>query len=294
MNKINLFFAVISIFMVSCGPTARFTYQTEEAIAPAVVKFENESEKAEQYEWDFGDGDTSSLSEPSHRYLTSGNYQVELKAKKGKKIRTATKNVVIKAPEICLVQIKTAQGNILLELFDSTPKHRDNFIKLAEEGFYDSLLFHRVIENFMIQGGDPTSKNAIAGKAIGTGGPGYQVEAEILDENVHFRGALAAARMPDNVNPELKSSGSQFYIVHGRTVQENMLSTVERRNGIKYTEAQKETYLKNGGYPFLDGQYTVFGRVVEGLDVVEKIATAEKDQRNRPTTDIQMEVIVIK
>lgn len=294
MNKINIFFALASLFIMSCGPMAKFTYQAEEAAAPAVVQFENESEKAETYEWNFGDGDTSTMATPTHRYMASGNYKVELKAKKGNKTSTTTKNVVIKAPEICLVQLKTPFGDILMELYDSTPKHRDNFIKLAEEGFYDSLLFHRVMENFMIQGGDPTSKNAIAGKPIGTGGPGYQIDAEISQEHIHTRGALAAARMPDNVNPQKKSSGSQFYIVHGREVEENMLNTVERRNGIKYTEEQKATYLEKGGYPFLDGDYTVFGRVIEGMEVVDQIVKVEKDGRNRPTTDIEMEIIVIK
>ncbi|MEN0047930.1 MAG: peptidylprolyl isomerase [Bacteroidota bacterium] len=294
MNKINIFFAVASLFIMSCGPMAKFTYPTEEATAPAVIQFENESEKAETYEWNFGDGDTSMTATPTHRYMASGNYKVELKAKKGNKTSTTTKNVVIKAPEICLVQLKTPFGNILMELYDSTPKHRDNFIKLAEEGFYDSLLFHRVMENFMIQGGDPTSKNAIAGKPIGTGGPGYQIDAEISQDHTHVRGALAAARMPDNVNPKKKSSGSQFYIVHGREVKENMLTTVEKRNGIKYTEEQKKAYFEEGGYPFLDGDYTVFGRVIEGMDVVDQIVKVEKDGRNRPTTDIEMEIVVIK
>ncbi|MEM9885701.1 MAG: peptidylprolyl isomerase [Bacteroidota bacterium] len=296
MNKINfIYLLLLAFFVMSCGPTALFTYESEELTAPATIEFKNQSEKAENYVWKFGDGDTAKVSEPSHRYLASGNYEVELIAKDGKKKSIAKKNIVIKAPEICLVELRTPYGDMLIQLFDSTPKHRDNFIKLAEEGFYDSLLFHRVIDGFMIQGGDPNSKGAVAGQMLGTGGPGYQVEAEMLAENVHLRGALAAARSPDSVNPQRKSSGSQFYIVHGKaSVEENVLQTVERRNGVAYTEDQKKAYQEQGGYPFLDGQYTVFGKVIEGLEVIGEIAKASKDQRNRPDEDIPMEIVVIK
>ncbi|MEM0992560.1 MAG: peptidylprolyl isomerase [Bacteroidota bacterium] len=296
MNRINgLFFIFLALVAVGCGPTALFTYESENLTAPAVITFNNESEKAESYEWKFGDGDTAMVSDPSHRYLVSGNYEVALTAKNGKKSAVTKKNIVVKAPEICLVELRTPYGNMLIQLFDSTPKHRDNFIKLAEEGFYDSLLFHRVIDGFMVQGGDPNSKDAVAGQMLGTGGPGYQVEAEMLADNIHLRGALAAARSPDSVNPQRKSSGSQFYIVHGKaSIEESVLKNVERRNGVAYTEAQKQAYLEEGGYPFLDGQYTVFGRVIDGLEVIGQIASVNKDQRNRPNEDVPMEIVVIK
>jgi len=179
-------------------------------------------------------------------------------------------------------------------LYDNTPKHRDNFTKLADEGFYDGLLFHRVINGFMIQGGDPGSKNATKNKRLGSGGPGYQIDAEFNPENIHIKGALAAARMGDAVNPEKKSSGSQFYIVQGNKLTEAQLKQIENRKGIHYTEEQKKLYMETGGTPFLDMDYTVFGRVIEGLDVIDKIAKAKTGQGNRPVKDIWMKIKVIK
>ena len=187
--------------------------------------------------------------------------------------------------------IETEYGNIKVELYNSTPKHKANFIKLAEEGFYDSLMFHRVIPGFMIQGGDPDSRNARPGQPLGQGGPGYTVDAEIGE--VHTRGALAAARLPDQANPERKSSGSQFYIVVGQKFDEAMLNQVEQQNNIQYTPEQRKEYLENGGYPPLDGAYTVFGHVVEGMEVIDKIAGAPRDQMDRPVQDIRMKVSII-
>lgn len=286
---------VLSFFyIVSCAPIPQFTYEVEESVAPARVKFANQSEKAETYRWEFGDSNTSDETEPDHRYMASGNYEVTLFAIKGNKEKSIKQRIVIEAPQRCLVELETKFGNMLIELFDSTPKHRDNFTKLAEQGFYDSLLFHRVIDGFMIQGGDPDSKEAIAGKPLGMGGPGYQVEAEILPENIHIKGAIAAARTGDQINPQRKSSGSQFYIVQGRPVTKPMLEVMENRMGIKYTEEQKTAYLEKGGTPQLDAQYTVYGQVVEGLDVIDKIAKVEKDGRDRPMEDVVMKVRVIK
>ncbi|MCO6493996.1 MAG: peptidylprolyl isomerase [Phaeodactylibacter sp.] len=187
--------------------------------------------------------------------------------------------------------IETEMGNMKVELYDSTPKHKENFIKLAEQGFYDSLLFHRVIPGFMIQGGDPDSKTARPGQPLGQGGPGYTIDAEI--GAVHTRGALAAARLADQVNPQRESSGSQFYIVAGQQFGEEMLNQVEQQNGIQYTPEQRKAYLENGGYPPLDGAYTVFGRVVEGMDVIDKIANVQRDRMDRPVQDIRMKVRII-
>ena len=187
--------------------------------------------------------------------------------------------------------IETEFGNVKVELYNSTPKHKANFIKLANEGFYDDLLFHRVIPGFMIQGGDPDSKNAQQGQPLGQGGPGYTLDAEIGE--IHTRGALAAARLGDQINPERQSSGSQFYIVSGQKLDEAMLNQVEQQNGIQYTPEQRKAYLEQGGYPPLDGAYTVFGQVVEGMEVVDKIATAQRDQMDRPLQDIRMKVSII-
>ena len=187
--------------------------------------------------------------------------------------------------------IETEYGNVKVELYNSTPKHKANFIKLANEGFYNDLLFHRVIPGFMVQGGDPDSKNAQQGQPLGQGGPGYTLDAEIGE--IHTRGALAAARLGDQINPERQSSGSQFYIVSGQKLDEAMLNQVEQQNGIQYTPEQRKAYLEQGGYPPLDGAYTVFGQVVEGMEVVDKIATAQRDQMDRPLQDIRMKVSII-
>ena len=241
------------------------------------------------------------------------------------------------------VKITTSLGNITVRLYDETPFHRDNFLKLAKEGFYKGTLFHRVIKDFMIQGGDPDSKGAPAGKALGMGGPDYTIEAEIKPGLIHKRGALAAARQGDEVNPERRSSGSQFYIVWGQQYKEgqmgqlakqmkmqalntvfNRLATERkaqimelRRNrdraGLQelqdelealahaevesqqlgLSELQRQTYTTLGGTPHLDGQYTVFGEVVEGLDVVERIQHAATGRNDRPVEDVAMEHLTI-
>ena len=228
-------------------------------------------------------------------------------------------------------------GDITVRLYDETPLHRDNFIRLATEGYYDGTLFHRVIKDFMIQGGDPDSKGAPAGKQLGVGGPDYTIEAEIKDGLFHKRGALAAARQGDEVNPERRSSGSQFYIVWGQTYNEGQLKQFARQMEMQQmqqafdalvaqhraeimqlrrdrnraalqelqerladeaqaqvkaagkaalSDEQRETYSTVGGTPHLDGQYTVFGEVTEGLDVVEQIQLAATGRGDRPVEDI--------
>lgn len=183
------------------------------------------------------------------------------------------------------VMIETEYGNMKAILYDSTPKHRDNFYKLASEGYYDNLLFHRVIKGFMVQGGDPDSKDAPAGKPLGGGGPGYRVDAEI--GAAHYKGALAAARTGAG-NPEKKSSGSQFYVVQGRPTTAQNIENVGKMKNITYSPEQIAKYVEVGGTPNLDGDYTVFGEVVEGLDVIDKIAALETDGRDRPTKDVKM------
>lgn len=274
---------------------AAFEIEKLADVAPVVVTFKNLSEGADKYVWDFGDNMGSTEVSPVHKYRFSGNYTVKLTAFKDRKREVLEQQVIIDAPEgACLILIETEFGDMKIRLYDETPKHRDNFIKLAEKGFYDGTMFHRVIEGFMIQGGDPDSKNAKSGQALGMGGPDYTVPAEFNPDLLHYKGVLAAARQPDNVNPKKESSGSQFYIVHGSEVSSLMLSTLERKKGIKYTPEQRSKYKKLGGYPPLDNEYTVFGEIIEGLEVIEKIAQAKKDRRNRPVKDIKMTVKAIK
>ena len=239
------------------------------------------------------------------------------------------------------VKIETMLGDIVVRLYDETPIHRDNFVKLAKEGYYDGTLFHRVIKNFMIQGGDPDSKGAPAGKMLGVGGPDYTLQAEIQDGLFHKRGALAAARQGDEVNPERRSSGSQFYIVWGQVYNENQLRQFSKqlrmqkvqdvfhalasdhraeimqmrrdrnRDGLQalqeqliaeaenkvgktgLTDEQLKLYSTLGGTPHLDGQYTVFGEVEEGLDVVEMIQNSATGRGDRPVDDIEMKLVLI-
>jgi len=247
-----------------------------------------------------------------------------------------------------VVTIKTKYGDMVAILYDETPKHKENFIKLATEKFYDSLLFHRVIEGFMIQGGDPQSKKAKPGQSLGSGGPGYTVDAEINPKFFHEKGSFSAARMGDQVNPKKASSGSQFYIVHGKPMNDTELTQLEQnihfgkksqllrellgkpefeaiRNQVMekqqaqdgawlnsffeksdtlivkvkpdykpftFSAEQKDRYKTTGGAPHLDGDYTVFGKVIMGLEVIDKIAAQAKDRSDRPVEDVRMMVTI--
>lgn len=191
------------------------------------------------------------------------------------------------------VLMKTTMGDMVIRLSDSTPLHRDNFLKLVKVGFYDSVLFHRVIKDFMIQGGDPNSKRAAAGKPLGDGSLGYTIPAEFKKTLFHKKGVLAAARMGDNVNPAKESSASQFYIVQGKIFSDAGLDSVERfrLNGRKIPAEQREVYKTIGGTPHLDQSYTVYGEVVIGLEVIDKIAavqTSRAQDRDRPLQDVRI------
>lgn len=294
-NSFLIYILLIGLGVASCSaPKSIFTVTENNPTAPAIVGFENQSENADRYEWDFGDGNTSTETIPEHRYTASGNYVITLKAFKENKSKSSQKTIQVAAPEICLVELSTSYGSMLIELYDETPLHRDNFTKLVEEGYYDGLLFHRVMNGFMIQGGDPNSRNAAKGKRLGTGGPPYQVDKEIVSDFTHVKGALAAARQPDNVNPKKASSGSQFYIVHGKEVTDALLNQVEIRNNVSYSPDQRKAYLEHGGFPPLDGEYTIFGRVIDGLEVIDKIAANRTDRNNRPDEDVSMKLIFIK
>ena len=269
--------------------------------------------------------------------LAAGAVTLKKSSKKMSKQPTAAQSSANAAD--AFVEIKTTEGDITVRLFGDTPKHRDNFLKLVREGYYDNVLFHRVINEFMVQTGDPDSKSAPVGKMLGSGGPGYTLDAEIVyPGHFHKRGALAAARQGDQVNPERRSSGSQFYIVTGKAYNDSTLSQMERQLGMMQkqqifndlakqykdsimnmrrnrdqaglqalqeeliaitekkvaenpaalTPAQREAYTSQGGTPHLDGQYTVFGEVVSGMDVVDKIEKAETDGNDRPVQDIRI------
>ena len=237
--------------------------------------------------------------------------------------------------------IFTEYGDIEIQLYEKTPQHRENFIKLVQEGFYDGTLFHRVIKDFMIQAGDPNSKGAQPDVRLGSGGPGYTVPAEPVSEYIHKRGALAAARLPDHMNPTKASSGSQFYIVHGKIFTDAELDQVNIRIGTQYAqqlipqfiaeeeeamrkagqavhpdsaqmrafrrasawlrdnpyrmpEEDRKVYKTIGGTPHLDGEYTVFGEVVKGMEVVEKIIEMETDDADRPKVDVRIKRMRVK
>ncbi len=192
------------------------------------------------------------------------------------------------------VKFITSFGEIIIELFNQTPVHRDNFLKLASEGYYDGVLFHRVINSFMIQAGDPSSKAAQPGEPLGTGGPDYTLPAEIVPALYHKKGALAAARQGDNINPQRRSSGSQFYIVQGRVWTPEELDRMEQQRGVTFSPDQRQAYTSIGGTPHLDGGYTVFGQVVQGLDVVERIAAVQTGPGDRPLQDVSLKIVVLK
>ncbi len=175
-----------------------------------------------------------------------------------------------------------------IELYDETPLHKENFIKLVNENFYNELLFHRVIKNFMVQAGDPNSKNAKKGARLGNGGTDYKIPAEFNKKFFHKKGALAAARQGDNINPQKMSSGCQFYIVQGNVYTMEKLKSFEARMKMPFSEEQKKAYTTLGGTPHLDYNYTVFGEVVEGLDIIDKIASSQIDRGNRPLEDIKI------
>ena len=191
------------------------------------------------------------------------------------------------------VLLITGYGEIIIRLSDASPLHRDNFLKLVKAGFYDSVLFHRVISHFMIQAGDPNSKHAEPGKSLGSGGPGYTIPSEFNTSLFHKKGAVAAARMSDNVNPGKASSGSQFYIVQGNIFTDAGLDSVEtyRLNGRKIPPEQRDVYKTIGGTPHLDQNYTVFGEIIRGIETVDKIAsvkTSAGPDRDRPLEDIKI------
>jgi peptidyl-prolyl cis-trans isomerase B (cyclophilin B) len=207
---------------------------------------------------------------------------------------SATKNTNKDVPKNNFVKIETDSGTMIAHLSNKTPLTTRNFIKLVKQHFYDGLLFHRVIKGFMIQGGDPDSKKAKAGQVLGEGGLKYTVPAEFDTSLFHQKGALAMARESDDVNPKKASSSTQFYIVAGRTFTDKEMDKIEEKFKIKIPESHRIIYRTMGGAPFLDMNYTIFGQIVDGLDVIDKIADAARDENNRPLTDIGMKITLLK
>ncbi len=199
-------------------------------------------------------------------------------------------NTTPKNEKQTMVLITTDYGQMKAVLYNQTPQHRDNFIKIVNDKVLDSTLFHRVIKEFMIQGGDPNSKTARQGQMLGNGDLGYRIPAEFNDSLIHKKGALAAAR--DN-NPAKASSACQFYICQGKVYTNEELDVLSQRMGKPFNTFQRQAYTTVGGVPFLDGEYTVFGQVIEGLDVIDKIAAAQTDRNDRPVKDIRMMVKII-
>lgn len=209
----------------------------------------------------------------------------EASATKGANEQTSQNNNTQKMTKVLL---KTTFGDITVALYDDTPKHKANFIKLVNDKFYDGVLFHRIIKGFMIQGGDPNSKTAKAGQRLGDGDVGYTIPAEFVSGHYHKRGALAAAREGDQVNPQKASSGCQFYIVDGTVYDNDKMTMIAQRTGKTFTPEQVQAYTTVGGAPWLDGDYTVFGEVIKGMEVVDKIADQQKDGADRPLEDIKI------
>lgn len=201
-------------------------------------------------------------------------------------------SVFASGPKHQYIKITTAQGECIVMLYNKTPQHRDNIVKLVKKGFYDGTLFHRVISSFMIQGGDPDSKNAPAGKELGNGDVGYTVPAEFRDSLFHKKGVLAAAR---DDNPLMASSGCQFYLVQGKKFTDAQLDSMEiKRLKFKIPQWEREIYKNTGGVPHLDKKYTVYGEVVSGLPLIDTIAAVKTDANNRPLMDVKMTITLLK
>ena len=303
MKKVvNFTLIALSFFLVSCNAehTADFDFELTSGEAPIDITFNNTSTNAVAYEWNFGDGTNSKEENPTKTFYHAGTYNVTLTAtaKNGDIIQT-TKSFTLRESKRRVVEIETEFGIIKAELYNFTPKHRDNFIKLAEEGYYDGTLFHRIIQGFMAQGGDPDSKTAKPNTPLGTGELGYTIPAEIVPGAYHYKGALAAARRPDQVNPNKESSACQFYIVQGsphtpQQLQQYVNQKAQRGIRVSYMQNQVDYYGQYGGSPILDMEYTVFGQVTEGMHIIDKLAAVPVGANNRPIKDIPMKVRVVE
>jgi peptidyl-prolyl cis-trans isomerase B (cyclophilin B) len=283
--------------VTSCrSPRAYFAKPASSYEVGEKVFIENMSDNASQFIWSIDDESFHGKKDLhfNHTFEKSGIYKLHLQSiEKGKKANYY-ENIEVKASNACRILMKTNLGNMVLELSDLTPLHRDNFIKLTENGYYDNILFHRVIEGFMAQTGDPNSRiqDAKVPSLILTD---YLIPKEFKDTLVHVKGTLAAARIGEAFNPDKASSATQFYLVQGRKIGDLQLDEYEFQKGIKYTPYARHTYKMYGGTPQLDMEYTVFGKIISGLDVLDNICSQSVDNQDKPIEDIKiLKMIVLK
>lgn len=261
-------------------PVANFLIEGDTQLANSLT-FKNNSTNAESYTWKVNNKVISEEKDFQYNFYESGRHSVQLIAKKGSKSVSTESDVFIDPPSACMALLETNHGNMILSLNEETPLHLNNFVKMVNSGFYEGIIFHRVMDGFMIQGGDDKLRQTKFKGRI----PNV-ITPEINNSMYHTRGALAAARMPDNVNPDKNSSSTQFYIVDGRPVDEDKLKDTESSKLINYSDEQIQDYLTNGGAPQLDGEYTVFGFLVDGFEVLESISVVKTNERDKPLEDV--------
>ncbi len=277
---------VLCTLLSACTkPISQFRTVSTDLTAPATIDFENLSTGAESYIWKIDSKIVSDSVGLNHIFLSSGRHTIELISTKGSKKSISKQDIFIEAPSECLVYMLTNLGPLLLSLSDKTPIHRDNFLDLVASSYYDGIKFHRVINGFMVQAGDPKTNSASQKIPYKK-----EIKEEINTGLLHYKGALAAARMPDNINPERASSGTQFYIVEGQTQTPESIEQHGYSKLFDYTEDQKLRYIQEGGTPQLDGDYTVFGHLIDGYDTLEAISNTATDNRDNPIDP----VIIIK
>ena len=275
-----LFFTILLLATACSKPVANFLVEGDtQLISP--ITFTNISTNAEKYTWKVDDKIVSEDVNLQYNFYESGRHSVQLIATKGNKSVSESNDVFINPPTTCLVLLKTNFGNMTLSLNEETPMHLQNFVEMVNSGYYEGVIFHRVMDGFMIQGGDDKlRKTKFKGKIPDV------IQPEINNSLYHIRGALAAARMPDEINPGKNSSSTQFYIVDGRSVDEDKLKDTESSKLINYSDEQIEGYLSNGGAPQLDGEYTVFGFLVDGFDVLESISVVKTNERDKSLEEV--------
>jgi len=283
--KISIFSTILCLSLLQCAyPVAHFEVDSTNLSAPAVVRTKNTSRNATSYEWRLNDVLITDASNFTHTFLESGIFKLQLIASKGTKQNDFSEIIEVKAPERCQVYMNTSKGSMIFELSEATPGHLSNFVSLIENGYYIDLAFHRVLDGFVIQIGDQKTRLdpsiIISHEEV--------IPQEISAGLIHLRGALAAARMPDEINPEKASSGSQFYIVDGHNLTLDDIKNYEATKQLNYTEDQINSYLKQGGSPQLDQEYTVFGYMKSGFDVLELISQVSTDQKDKPLEDVRI------
>lgn len=277
-----------SLFLFQCkAPLASFNKSGLTSEIGSKVFIENHSKNAERYIWTVNDSIKVESVNLEHIFYSSGRHKIQLEAFKGTNSSRTTSELFVNVPDDCLVKINTNKGSMVFKLLEDTPLHLKNFTKLIESGYYNGLIFHRVIDGFMIQAGGQGKRKTNVDEKVA------EIPQEINTKYLHYKGALAAARMPDDVNPKKSSSGGQFYIVHGRPLTAKQIKDNEAKRIEDYSEEQKAKYLQLGGAPQLDGEYTVLGYMLSGFDVLDKIATVKTDKSDKPINEVLINNIQI-